>query len=326
MDNLRAIRHINMNRAEYFHAKNRSKRDHNPTLISTFNGPLLNRASILEAIHYITGNNKYQSFDIPPLPYNKQNLNLVIVTCIHRTWHRILSIMATYPVKKIVAVWSDPDDEAAVIKFSRDPVMGPKLHFIRYDRNPLNHQWQRGLLEAAQFQPEAVVLQEQDHLITYDYLKDGMEKIHEEGMELVGTRNWLDVFLQDPGANEPDYIKLCQYNEYKLKGEFILSGRMISVTFLQKMKWQLFHNPNPINTGLDKITSVNILRLLPKIYEMIPDTITNLGVISIKDHESEKYMPTYDSQFPGNTWIMELINKSRFIDYTVSKDIYAARK
>lgn len=321
MNNLVAIRHINMNRAEYFHAKNLSKREHNPTLISTFNSPPLNRASILETIQYITRKSNYRTFDVPPLPSTKQPLNLVIVMCIYRNWQRILSIMATYPVKKIVVVWSDPDDEADVIKFSRDQIISSKLHFIRHERNPLNHQWQRGLLEAAQFQPEAVILQEQDHLITYNYIKDGMEKIREEGMELVGTRKWLDVFIQED-INEPDYIKLCQYNEFKLKGEFIFSGRMISTLFLQKMKWQLFHNPTPINTGLDKITSVNMLRLQPKLHEIVT---SHIGVISIKDHESEKYASTYDSQCPGNTWIMELINKCRYIDYTVSKDLYVSR-
>ena len=323
MDNLRAIRSINLNRADYFRLKNLSKQEHNPVLLNNYKSPPLNRAGILEVIQYIAQKYPFSILDalsaISPPP--KTPLNLVLVTCLYhhpQIWRMILSIMATYPIKKIVAVWSDHDDEVEITQFRKElpAEMVSKFHFIYHEHSPLNQKWQRGVLEASQFQPEAVLLNEANHFITFNYIKLVMQKIHDEGFELVGTRTWMDIFINEEGS---DYVKLCQFNDYRLKGEFIFSGRMVSTQFLQRMKWQIFYNPTPIDHNLEKISNVNLLKANPKIYEVV-----NGGVFSMRDHESEKGLSTYDSAVPGNSWLMEMINKTRHIDYMVSKDIYVS--
>ena len=341
MNNLMALRKISQNRDAFFQQKNNTKKKLDPVLWSKLRGPRVTREQILQTIGYINQKTYFQenveTLSQNPVPSysHKKTLDIVMVTCLyyrHQLWKMILIAMGTMPLKKIVAVWSEESDGEEIAKFIEEmekfPEILQKIHFVQHDNTPVNQKWQRGIMEARAFSSQAILILESDDLVTYHYLYESMLKI-EEGFDLIGSRNWLSIFLQDENSwadGVPDYIKLCQYNEERLDNEFIGSGRIISTRFLEKMKWQLYSSQNPLNNNLDKHSFLKMKPFHPKTFQIPINPNLKTVIITLRERSGENlsmsYGKHYHAQIPGNTWVGPFLQKHKQIDYLISQDLY----
>jgi len=337
-----ALKKISQNRDSFFQKKKIDQKEVELVLWSKMRGPNLVREQVLQMIGYINQKINFQEhvdalsqYQVDLTSSYKRPLDLVMVTCLyHRPhlWKMVLKTMGKMPLKKIVAMWSEDEDCEEIQKFIEETPAEiiKKIHFVKHDNFPLNQKWQKGVMEASVFAPQAILILESDDLVTYHYLQESMLKIN-EGFELIGSRNWLSAFIQDQEnwiEGVPDYLKLCQYNETRLDGEFIGSGRIISSYLLQKMKWQLYTSKNPLNNSLDKHTFLRMKPFHPKIFEIPFHPTYKTAIITFRERSSEKlsmsYGRYYHAQIPGNTWVGAFLQRSKNVDYLISQDVYQA--
>ena len=328
MNNLIAIRQISQNRGAYFKRKNKVNQEYIPRIDSHVNGPILNREQILGAIRFITQkinfNQVVDSMSQVMIP-NHSMMDMVIVTCLTTSkiniWKQVLKVMATYHVKQIIAVWWQ-DEVSEALESLPDDILS-KINFVYEGEGGLNNKWQRGILEASQLKSEAVMIWKEDTLVTHRYCQISMNKIW-EGYELVGTRSWLSIFLQDEDSwkvDRPDFVKLCRYNEKRLDNEFIGSGRVISSYLLGKIKWNLYSAKKVMNDGLDKHSYYHLKQHQPKMYQLSFHSEVDIGMVQIETRKTEEG-EMRDMRRPGSSWIGEMIQQTRYIDYGISQDIY----
>jgi len=348
MSNLFGIRRISQNREAFFERKRNAHKKINPIIWSSMIGPRVTRSQVIETIKHICGEMDFhqQVNEITTKNYSKSSsLDLVMVTCLYQRpelWRMVLTAMGSMPLKKIVAVWSEDIDGEAIEKFKEDmtstqPEVIARIHFIKHENFPVNQKWQAGVMTAKRFSPQAILILGSDDVVTYNYLRSAMLKIR-EGYEFIGSRSWLATFIQDDDSwreedpntwyGRPDYIKLCQYNDNRLDGEFIGSGRIISTYLLNKMKWQLYTSQNPLNSSLDKHSFHNMQKYEPKMFEIPLNAQMGIGIITMRERSSEKisisFGKRYNPNIPGNTWVSVLIAKTKYVDYVISKEIYEA--
>lgn len=330
MNNIRNLRQISLNRKAYFKKKNQNNQELNPVIKSHDGGPQLHRDQIMGAIKYFAEKTQFQdtvdSLPTIPVPHNS-TMDLVIVTVIdspRELWSMVLNILVNYPLRKIIAVWYR-DEDLENIQDLQD-MYGSLIQFIYLPIEKLvgiNMLWQKGIQEASIYKSEAIMILKSSDLVTYQYCKTAMRKIR-DGYELIGSRNWMDIYCQDSDSwdiGRPDLIRLSSYNEKRHDFEFIGSGRVISTYLLLKMKWNLFGAQKPLNDGLDKHSYYLIKQHNPKIYHLPLDTGTNIGIIKISNKNHEDFEKR-DPRRPGNAWITKIILKTKYVDYLISEEVY----
>jgi hypothetical protein len=321
---LSALRQISQNREVFFKQKQKENLNWNPVLQSRDNGPTLHRDQIMGAMKFINDKINFleQSKTIPqysPTIYTQMDLVVVMVlTSPAEIWVMILKILMTYRFKKIVVVWSSDKDWEDIQKIDN-----PIFQWVYQSTGSLNQLWQSGVNEAAMYQSEAIILMGSQDLVSYQYCQEAMKKVR-DGFELIGSRNWLEVYLQDMDsqrAGRPDLVRYAEYNDKRADGEFIGSGRVISKYLLDKMKWQLFAAQRPLSSGVDKHSYYLMKQHQPKMYKIPLHQEMDLAIIQLDSKRSEQG-DMLDPRRPGNAWMGAMIEKTRYVDYVVSLEVY----
>tara|TARA_B100001248_G_C27395864_1_gene465501 strand:- start:2835 stop:3701 length:867 start_codon:yes stop_codon:yes gene_type:complete len=184
------------------------------------------------------------------------------VVCLIGIWERLelvkinidLLKKQTMPCKILLIVSSQKDKQFAIQN---------KVDWIYTDNKPLGRKWQIGLDECKKYNPNAVLINGSDDLLSTNWVKTCYHYIHNKQFDIVGKSNWylLDLIEKKP-------YKLMYKNANILLG----AGRMISRNILDQINWNLF--PLNLNRGLDnhcnKIFNKNYAKRLvissPKIF------------------------------------------------------------
>lgn len=184
------------------------------------------------------------------------------VVCLIGIWDRLelvkinidLLKKQTMPCKILLIVSSQKDKQFAIQN---------KVDWIYTDNKPLGRKWQIGLDECKKYNPNAVLINGSDDLLSTNWVKTCYHYIHNKQFDIVGKSHWylLDLIEKTP-------YKLMYKNTNILLG----AGRMISRNILDQVNWNLF--PLNQNRGLDsycnKIFNKNYAKRLvissPKIF------------------------------------------------------------
>ena len=152
------------------------------------------------------------------------------VVCLIGIWERLelvkinidLLKKQTMPCKILLIVSSQKDKQFAIQN---------KVDWIYTDNKPLGRKWQIGLDECKKYNPNAVLINGSDDLLSTNWVKTCYHYIHNKQFDIVGKSNWylLDLIEKTP-------YKLMYKNANILLG----AGRMISRNILDQVNWNLF--------------------------------------------------------------------------------------
>ncbi len=156
-------------------------------------------------------------YDNPDVNSNQLNNIYTDVVCLIAMWGRqelvqinIDCLKKQTKVPKIVLVISTDDDKEFAIRNN--------VHWVYTDNQPLGKKWQIGLEECKKFNPNAILINGSDDILSLNYVKNCYQYI-QNGYDVVGKNNWYIL----------DLLKVKPYNlQYKNKNLLIGEGRMIS--------------------------------------------------------------------------------------------------
>lgn len=206
-------------------------------------------------------------YDNPDVNSNQLNNIYTDVVCLIAMWGRqelvqinIDCLKKQTKVPKIVLVISTDDDKEFAIRNN--------VHWVYTDNQPLGKKWQIGLEECKKFNPNAVLINGSDDIISLNYIQNCYQYI-QNGYDIVGKNNWYIL----------DLLTIKPYNlQYTNKNLLIGAGRMISRSFLDEINWTLF--PLTKSSGLDSYCNQIFDKNNASIYEM--GTNNSDKIISLK--------------------------------------------
>lgn len=136
----------------------------------------------------------------------------------------------TIPIKIILIVSTIKDKKLAECL---------NVDYIFANNQPLGLKWQQGLEYCKKYNPQAIIINGSDDLLTANYC-ESIYKYILDGYDQVGLNNW---YIYDT-ANKKTFL-----SSYVDKNLMIGCGRIVSRKILDKIRWSYF----PINksTGLD---------------------------------------------------------------------------
>ncbi len=161
---------------------------------------------------------------------------------------------------KILLIVSSPKDKLFAIK--------NKVDWIYTDNQPLGKKWQIGLYECKKYNPNAILINGSDDLLSPNWIEKTYPFIKKHKYDIVGKSNW---YLLDLIEKEPYKIS------YKNNNILLGAGRLISRNILDEINWNLF----PLNQrrGLDSYCNRILDQHRAKRYII---TNNNLFIISLK--------------------------------------------
>lgn len=166
------------------------------------------------------------------------------VVCLIGIWERLELVQInidllkkqTMRCKILLIVSSQKDKQFAIQN---------KVDWIYTENKPLGRKWQIGLDECKKYNPNAILINGSDDLLSTNWVKTCYHYIHKKKYDIVGKSNW---YLLDLIAKSP--YKLMYRNANILLG----AGRMISRNILDEINWNLF--PLNQNRGLDTYCNI----------------------------------------------------------------------
>ena len=200
---------------------------------------------------------------------NSDQLNNIYtdIVCLIAMWGRqelvqinIDCLKKQTKVPKIVLVVSNDDDKEFAIRNN--------VHWVYTDNQPLGKKWQIGLEECKKFNPNAVLINGSDDILSLNYVKNCYKYI-KNGYDVVGKNNWYIL----------DLLKVKPYKlQYTNKNLLIGAGRMISRSFLDEINWTLF--PLTKSSGLDSYCNQIFEKNNASLFEMGTNNLDK--IISLK--------------------------------------------
>lgn len=161
------------------------------------------------------------------------------VVCLIGVWGRLdlvkinIDLLKKQTKKcKILLIVSCPKDKIFAIK--------NKVDWVYTCNKPLGKKWQIGLDECKKYNPNAILINGSDDLLSLNWVETCYNYINKQNYDIVGKSNWYVL----------DLINKVPYR-FKYKNDRLLlgAGRMISRNILDEINWSLF--PLNKNRGLD---------------------------------------------------------------------------
>jgi hypothetical protein len=180
---------------------------------------------------YLDNNNNI----INPIEYVQED-----VVCLIAMWGRQelvqinINLLQNQTKKcKILLVVSSEEDKKFAMK-------NKGVDWIYTENKPLGKKWQVGLAECKKYNPNAVLINGSDDLLSLNWVETCYHYIHQDKYDIVGKSNWYIL----------DIIKKIPYKLKYVDSNILLgAGRMISRSILDEINWELF--PIDQNRGLD---------------------------------------------------------------------------
>jgi len=176
---------------------------------------------------------------------NKNNCNIKLfnehedVICLIGIWGRLdlvqinidLLKQQTKKCKILLIVSCDKDKKFAIDN---------KVDWVYTDNQPLGRKWQVGLDACKKYNPNAILINGSDDLLSLNWVEKCYHYIVNQHYDIVGKSNWyvLDLIEKKP-------FRFKYRNNRVLLG----AGRMISRSILDELNWSLF--PLHKSKGLD---------------------------------------------------------------------------
>tara|TARA_B100001059_G_scaffold236815_2_gene290825 strand:+ start:6098 stop:7180 length:1083 start_codon:yes stop_codon:yes gene_type:complete len=247
--------------------------------------PYINTKAILNI------NKPLYILSIPPVK------KLVIVSCIYKRMD-----ISTFCIKrwseykhihKIIVVYSLDED------FQRIKDL-PNIHFVKHDNNPLSLKFQKGVSEAKQFNADAIMILGSDDIVSQEYIDKSHDYLDKE-YQYIGINTWLNsCFYRN------NFIYTEATYRYRVQGDGIGAGRIISKYLLDMCKWNLYVFSRPLNKCLDGNSFKNIKPHISK--DKIIFDIVQYPLLCTKSIEEEKSISF------KNTYLSFIINTFRAQD------------
>lgn len=294
--------------------------DNNHTIIQNYQNitsklSLTKNLNIKELIPYIDANNTINiNNPIFTLPENTVTKKLVIVSCVHGRLgltNFCLDIWSKYKnIHKIIIVYSLEQEYETLKHLSN-------IHFVQHANLPLNSKWQKGITEAKQFNPDAIMILGSDDLVSQEYIDKSHEYLNND-YQYISNNIWFNSCFY---KNYFIYSKLTYTR--RPAGDGIGAGRIISKYLLDKCNWNLYVFKKPENKGLDGKSFMNIKCYITNgksIFDIIPNSV--LCTKSSTDEKSISFRSSYVSYIKERSTIKRDIkvlsicvyNHPKFID------------
>lgn len=262
---------------------------------------------------YTTNNIINETFD-KNINYSKK---IVCVTCAYKR-EELLDYVIKYlsnlnELYKIIVVGSNDDERKIVEKYEI-------CEYHEYENLPLSNKWNKGVLEARKYNPDAILIMGSDDIVSKDYLKYG-KYLLSKNYDFIGCRSWLTIIKDGSTVIDSAFVG---YRNNRSGNEPIGAGRIISKTVLDALDWNLYKFDTPINKGLDFNSYKKVLNIKNKKlnFKLIypTNTIYMAGIKDVKyEHISVSHGNTVNKDIPGSSWYkwqMNAFSNPRCLFYT----------